>query len=234
MLAHDDQLCPLPSTHEKCNEAEYFFAKLLEHYHAPDEFRFNLNAFIQAIRNITFMLQSEENKPVGFDDWYAKKQDEMRGNDILRRFVEARNIVVKRSSLAAHSTARSGLFRRRKLKLAFGHELSPMMSTIEALDFAKKFTYGMFLDEDHSAIGEQTGVERTWIVSDLGGSEVVATCLQALNYMGELLAEAHRLCGETARYEPVSIDMQRVQVLLEADVDPSLPEKWGWHGPPTA
>ena len=111
MQPHDGTSCPVPSAHDKYNEAQYFFAKLLEHYHHPEEFQFNLNAFIQAIRNITFMLQAEENEFEGFDDWYAKKQEAMRGNEGLRRFVEARNIIVKRSSLVARSKALSGLFR---------------------------------------------------------------------------------------------------------------------------
>lgn len=77
-----------------------------------------------------------------------------------RRFVEARNIIVKRSSLAAMSKARSGLFRGRKLKLAAGHELPPFTDTLEALVKAKALAYGLLLAEEHSAIGEQAGVER--------------------------------------------------------------------------
>ena len=228
MPPHDASSCPVPSTHDKYNEARYFFAKLLEHYHRPEEFQFNLNAFIQAIRNITFMLQSEENKPEGFDEWYAKKQAAMRADAALRRFVEARNIIVKRSSPSAMSAARSGLFRGRKLKLAVAHELPPFMDTLEALENAKAFAYALFLDEEHSAIGEQAGVERVWVVTELGGDEAALTCLRALNYMGELVAEAHRLCGGSDRHEPITVDMRQVQVLLETDVDPTLLEKWGW------
>ena len=213
MPSHDAGSCPVPSTHDKYDEAQYFLGKLLEHYHRPDEFQFNLNAFIQAIRNITFMLQSEENKPEGFDDWYAKKQEAMRANETLRRFVEARNIIVKRSSLAAMSKARSGLFRGRKLKLAVAHELPPFMDTLEALEKAKAFAYGLFLDEEHSAIGEQAGVERVWIVSELGSDEIAVSCLQALNYMGELVAEAHRLYGGSEQHKPITVDIDRKSVV---------------------
>jgi hypothetical protein len=34
--------------------------------------------------------------------------------------------------------------------------------------------------------------------------------------------------GGSEQHEPIAIDMQRVRVLLETDVDPTLPEKWGW------
>jgi len=54
------------------------------------------------------------------------------------------------------------------------------------------------------------------------------TCLEALNYMGDLVAEAHRLYGGSEQHEPITVDMLPVQVLLETDIDPTLPEKWGW------
>ena len=223
--------CPIRSTHDKFNEARYFFAKSLEHYHRPDEFQFNLNAFIQAIRNITFMLQSEDGKPTGFDEWYAEKQESMKANATLRRFHDARNVVVKRSSLTAKSTARSGLFRGRRLKFAIPHDLPPLVDTLKALEQAKAFAFATILDEEHSAIGEQVGVKREWIIEELGDGEVTTTCLEALNYMGALVAEAHTFFGKPEKHEPMVIDLRSVHVLLETDVDPTLPAKWGWFGP---
>jgi hypothetical protein len=82
------------------------------------------------------------------------------------------------------------------------------MDTLEALGKAKAFAYGLFLDEEHSAIGEQAGVERTWMIPELGGEEAAVTCLQALNYMGELIAEAHRMYGRSEQHEPIAIDVQ--------------------------
>jgi hypothetical protein len=207
--------CPIPSTHDKLNEAQYFFDGLLKNYHRPYEFQFNLNAFIQAIRNITFMLQSEEQKPDVFDNWYAKKQEDMKTNETLRRFVNARNVVVKRSSLTAKSKARSGMFRGRRLKLVFMHDLPVLMDTYEALEKEKQLTIGLLLDEEHLSIGEQVGVERTWIVTELGDGEAATTCLEALNYMGQLVAEAHALFGLHEKHTPIVVDMPEVQVLLE-------------------
>jgi CRISPR/Cas system-associated protein Csx1 len=87
---------------------------------------------------------------------------------------------------------------------------------------------GTFMDEEHSAIGEQIGVERSWIVEEIGESEVVLLCNEALNYMGQLLAEAKVLFGKEAKYENIEIDLSSIQVLLETDIDPSLIEKWNW------
>jgi hypothetical protein len=115
--------CPIPDSHQKFEEATYFLGRCAELYHVPSEFQFNLNAFIQALRNITFMLQNEPNKPTGFATWYESKQVEMKNNHLLRRFVEARNIVVKQSSLKVKSTALSGVFRGRRFKLGMQHQV---------------------------------------------------------------------------------------------------------------
>lgn len=115
--------CPIPDTHQKFKEATYFLERCVEQYHAPEEFQFNLNAFIQALRNNTFMLQNEPRRPERFGSWYAEKQAEMRQSDLLRRFVQARNVVVKQSSLKARSTAWSGVFRRRRFKLGIQHSV---------------------------------------------------------------------------------------------------------------
>lgn len=120
---NDQGECPIPDTHQKFEEAAYFLGKSAEHYHVPLEFQFNLNAFIQALRNTTFMLQNEPKKPEGFDSWYASRQTDMKRDELLRRFVQARNIVVKQSSLTARSTASMGVFRGRRYKLGMDGSL---------------------------------------------------------------------------------------------------------------
>lgn len=223
-----DSDCPIPATHQKLGEADYFLGQTLLNYHSPLAFQYNLNAFVQALRNITFMLQSEEVKPTGFEEWYGQKQEHMRKDALLRRFVSARNIIVKQTMLKAKSKAWSGLFRGRKMKLVVEHDIPPLTETEVALEHAKKFAIGFILDEGHSAIGEQIGVERIWVVEDIGEGEVVGHCIEAFNYMRRLIGEVHGLFGSKMEYEPINVDMPSFQVLLESDVDPSLPGKWEW------
>ena len=220
--------CPIPGTHQKFKEAAYFLDRCAELYHVPSEFQFNLNAFIQALRNITFMLQSEPNRPESFVSWYESKQTEMKQNDLLRRFVQARNIVVKQSSLKARSTAWSGVFRDRRFKLGMRHPVplfAPSAWILERL----KANVGFFLDEAHSQPWEQFGVQRTWIVEEIGDSEVLGLGLQALNSVGAVIGEAHRLFGADVDNTELELDMLRTQICLETDVAPSLIAKWGWN-----
>lgn len=221
--------CPIPNTHQKFREATYFLGRCAKEYHVPSEFIFNLNAFIQALRNITFMLQSEQSRPEKFATWYETKQAEMRKNDLLRRFVNARNIVVKQSSLELRSTAESGVFRYRRLKLGISHSL-PLFTPSSLILERLRVNVGFFLDEAHSQPWEQFGIQRTWIVNEIGDAEVLGLSLQALNSVWAVVVEAHQLFGAEVDCAELNLDMVRTQTFLESDMDSSLIAKWGWNG----
>lgn len=224
-----EENCPIPSTHEKCAEARYFLVQCLFNYHYPQSFLFNLNAFIQAIRNITFILQSEDSRPGNFQEWYELKREEMRKSLTLRRLVDARNIVVKQSSLTAKSTVACGLFRGRRMKLSMSKEISPFTDTEKILEITSKFVGNLFLGGKREIVGEQAGVERTWVIEELGDGEVIAKCVDVMNYMITLVEEAHQLSGCSSGLEHFGIaDMREFSVLLETDADSSLFAKWGW------
>ena len=226
--------CPIPSTHDKYVEAYYFLKQMVKYYHYPNEFRFNLNAFIQALRNITFILQSEDKKPFNFDSWYKHKKEEMSSNEMLRGFVEARNVLVKQNMLNSKTKIAVCVFKGLKQKVSCSLETNPYeISTFayneKLLDFARESYIGVFLDKEHSTIGDQLGIYREWVVDEIGDAEIVSICIKALNYMGELVKEVHELQDEGFEPYTFDIDMNRIQILLESDLDPNLPKKWGWE-----
>ena len=219
---------PFPTTVNKYWEAWYFLLGMCEQYHDPYAFRYELNAFIQSLRNITFMLQSEPARPQDFDVWYANEQQLLRADGNLRRFVDARNIIVKQSNLATASKADLGIFRRRQFKLGLNMDLSPFHDSEYLIRKAQEFMIGFMLDPEHSQIGEQIGLRRTWIAPVLGPTEVVGLCASGLAKIGKLLQRVHCHCNTTFDAAFNMPDMDGVFVRLESDIDPTLPEKWGW------
>lgn len=143
--------------------------------------------------------------------------------------VDARNIVVKQSSLTAKSTVMCGLFRGRRMKLSMKNDIKPFTETEKILEPTSKFVGDFFLGGKHEIVGEQAGVEREWIVDELGEGEVITKCIEAMNYMIALVEEAHQLSGRTSGLELFGLmDMKEFSVLLETDADPTLFAKWGW------
>jgi hypothetical protein len=220
--------CPLYEPDDRLGEAHYFLAGMLQEYHNPDEFRWNLNAFLQALRNVTFVLQKTLSSSDGFDSWWPKKQTEMRQDLMLRAFVEGRNIVVKEGNLTVSSRAMLGLFRnhRSKLTLAANNVPCYIPSRVLLSSYAPKLG---LIDDEHSAIGEEYGVERDWFVSELGEGNVVDLCNKALTRISDVLDDAHDFAGiGTVEGEPPQHSLEHVRVLTESDVDSELPKKWGW------
>jgi hypothetical protein len=83
---------------EKLLEAEYFVARQIE----ADgiEFQFVLNAYLSAIRSVTFFLQSNMAAVQGFEDWYEQQKAQMRADPAMRFFLELRNISQKQGPVS--------------------------------------------------------------------------------------------------------------------------------------
>ena len=221
--------CPIPDSHDKFNEAHYYIGQMLENYHDPDRFRWNLNSFIQSLRNITFALQKELDKKQGFQEWYENERSSMKQDELLNKFGEGRNIVVKQGNLKIKSTSFMGKFENRKLKLGFGMDVPLFAHSAQIIEKYKDGFMGFIMDKEHAAIGEQLGVQRKWIADELGSTEVVDLCDVAWSRIGKVISNAHKFCGSSL--EPPNEhdhDISSASVLLESDIDPTLPKKWGW------
>jgi hypothetical protein len=55
--------CPLPKTHRRLGEAHLLWHQALDTYHDSSAFLANLNSTIEALRNVTFVLQKERTVP---------------------------------------------------------------------------------------------------------------------------------------------------------------------------
>ena len=223
----EENQCPLPETHDRFNEAHYFLELMMHQYHSPEPFRWNLNAFIQALRNVTFVMQAELKSTAGFSEWYTGQQTSMKQDPSLRAFVDGRNMVVKERNLLLESSAQIGLFRNRKLKLVLKMPIQTNIPSEYALKYlAPKLE---FLDDEHWAIGEEYGVQREWKASELGTGNVLALCDAAWAKIGKVVSEAHTFAGFRLDVPPADHhDPVKCDLLTETDIDPSLIDKWGW------
>lgn len=83
---------------EKLAEAEYFLGRLTQAYGI--EFQFELNAFLSASRNVTFVIQKAMDKVPEFSKWYAEQQDKMRADPEMVYFRELRNVSEKQGPIS--------------------------------------------------------------------------------------------------------------------------------------
>lgn len=232
----DTWTCPLPDSHGRFHEAHYFLHRIEEHYHEPVLLRFYLNAFIAALRAVHELL-SRELERRGHAKWWSTRRREFVEDDVLSRFARGRNISLHQRTLLRGSRVTVGLFRGRRLKLAMTSDVRSDESSAALLERMSPAAFRLFLDEEHSAIGEQLGVKRLYFVAELSEEEdVLRACRRALARTTRALSEAHNRLG--AHQEPATDDelldeseLEAITVLLESDIDPDAPARWGWWTP---
>lgn len=198
--------CPVPATHDKLEEAHYFLHGMLFTIHHPDEFRWNLNAFLQACRSVLYLVKADLRRREGFAEWWESANVELNGNPVVRRVIDSRNFAVHERMLNQSSKVDAGLYRGRKMKLVFFGD-PPNDWYSEALLRYDAFVWtGVFLDAEHSEYGMQFGVKREWRVAELGDGDVVVRCDEAFSALGLFVAAAHQFAGVTMPMDPEEPD----------------------------
>ncbi|WP_431836165.1 hypothetical protein [Cellulomonas sp. Y8] len=225
--------CPIPQSHDRFGEAHYFLHRLESDYHHPQLFRYNLNAFVSALRAVHEILAKELERK-GEVTWWKERRREFAEDEVLARFARGRNLALHQRSILEGSRVSIGLFRGRRMKLAQETDIQTDEPSDALLRRVLPHFIPFLVDEEHSAIGEQIGVERLYFVRELSPTEdVLRACFRALARTTGALSEAHNRLG--AEHEQVSDEdvldprhLAEVSVLLESDLDPEAIDRWGW------
>src|SRR5437867_12907835 len=90
--------------HRRLTAAHRLWHQAESSYPDPDGFCTNLNACIQALRSVTWVLQKGKRQIPQFGDWYARWQERLRADPIMRWLVDARNRIEKEGDLETRST----------------------------------------------------------------------------------------------------------------------------------
>lgn len=229
----EDWSCPLPESHDRFNEAHYYLHQIEQHYHNPQTFRYSVNAYIAALRAVHELLAKELERN-GEIRWWKDRRKEFVDDDVLSKFARGRNIALHQRPLVRDSQVSIGLFRGRRLKLAMQLNVKTDEPSQSLLERVGPKLVELYVGEEHSALGEQIGVQRLYFVRELSDVEdVLRASRRALARTSRASAEAHNRLG--ADHTPASDDdvvddsqIESVTVLLESDLDPEAPARWGW------
>jgi hypothetical protein len=175
-LSTSEEPSPVPSSHDKVHEAHYFIHQLIENYHEPHPFRFQLSAFLSAAWSITWILQKELAQREGFAAWYEPRQQAMRNDADLRFLNDLRVGVVHQQSLVPASTAWVGFCKYGEPRLGFGSFQSPLSSSVGLLLLARCHLAG-YVHPHRVRIGEEFGGQRRWALTERPDTELVTFCI---------------------------------------------------------
>lgn len=236
-LASESVECPLPAAEDRLSESFHVARRFDAEYHDPRAFRFNLNSLVTALSSVREILQKEIERTGRIADWNrvsgSFKQDRW-----LNAIKRARNTTLHQRAIFDGSQVEIGLYRGRRHKLSIGAKVpGDTHSRVLLEKWVNSDAGKLFLDPEHTAIGEQYGVWRRYHIKELSETEDVLTASRrGLIRAHDMLVAAHRLYEIEAGQLPddLFISPERlalVSVLLESDVDPQLPIKWRWVEP---
>lgn len=182
--------CPTPAAHKRLQDAHLLWHQATAKYGNVEAFRANLNACIQALRNVTFVLQKEKARIPNFEFWYSGWQDKLRADLVLRWLIEARNRIVKEGDLETRSTVRVAIvmsyFEPPYFEFAV-HPLKPideLIKTIVRQELPESIRKGGLLR-----------VERRWIAESLPNHELLEALAHCYGVLAALVQDAHAQSG---------------------------------------
>ena len=184
---------------EKLEEALYFLLQMRRHYVDRKEFIYNMNAFLNSARNVTFALQNEFSDNPPFQAWYSKKRKDMGKDKLMKYFVEKRNVSVKEAT-PEHSLS---------LKVAY---VIPKDERREAIGYVERKIVGDERDSSSLLVlptYNETGVRlkpriikptyslvTLWEFEDAPegyqGKDILGLCITYYHKLEQLLVEAGR------------------------------------------
>lgn len=183
--------CPILLAHRRLRDAHLLWHQALAYYHDAERFRVNLNATIEALRNVTFALQNDKSKFSDFDAWYAPWQARLKADQKAKWLQDARVKVVHQGDLESYSYAEVRL-------VTYGeHIISKLeipIQTPASVVLQNPSVLGVFNDLQAKSIDPSDAalyIERRWSTHDLDGEEILSALAHVYGLLADLVLDGH-------------------------------------------
>jgi len=178
---------PTLAAFKRLADAHTHWLQALESYFEPERFRLQLNACIQCMRSVTFLLQKNKAEISDFDSWYTVWQGKMKADPLMKWSVDARNRIVKQGDLKLHSMLRVSVV---------GSYLESEVPYVQYTAAAKLETKQIFRDVLKLKIPRSVlkhaylQLERRWVENDLPDHELLTALAHCWEFLAKLLVDA--------------------------------------------
>jgi hypothetical protein len=178
--------CPIAPADRRLRDAFHHWRKMERGYFEPDEFRVNLNSFIQEARNVTFILQKNKTRVPDFESFYAPWQARLRDDPIMKWVVASRNRITKEGDLETKSQSFVTFTTDWTNERTRRFEASPALPSTLLINLALKKIPRELISEESLLC-----VERRWVDAALPREELLNLCSHVLVVLSTLLEAAH-------------------------------------------
>jgi hypothetical protein len=182
---------------DRFREAHFWIHTLEQFYHYADPFRWHLNAFLKAIKEVPQLLSMDLQNEKGFSRWFRGEKEKLFENPLLSSLFKKRDLIVHRGMLIPSSHGGIGITEGRGFKVGFSLPINPMMNSDEAmhrylftLSVNRKDPLDVLRSDEESA----PCVYRIWKMTDFD-DEVVDLAAKAWLQVGDAVGDVVKWFG---------------------------------------
>lgn len=195
----------IESSLDRFQEAHFWIHSIEQFYHRADPFRWHLNAFLKALKEVPQVLQMELQNEAGFPTWFRERSEELKTDPLIRDLSKRRDMVVHKGMLVPDSRAYLGLTEGRGLKMGVWFPVHPLENSDDAMQrylfHAKR--EGDFLELLRPDDDSLPCIERQWRLQGFE-EEIVDMCARAWLRIGKTLSAVVNWLGE--ELPPISLN----------------------------
>ena len=103
------------------------------HYHEADPFRWHLNVFLKAIKEVPDLLQMAMQNEHGFTTWFREQRKQLSADPLIATLSKHRDFVVHRSMLVPRSHGIVGIIEGRGFKLVARASPTPLSISLAGI-----------------------------------------------------------------------------------------------------
>lgn len=107
-------------------------------YHEPEPFRYSLNSFIRAVKEVPLKLQNDLQRHPEVRVRIKTLQDTIFANDLFNMLGKQRDFIVHHGALNLKSRGQIGTTEGSKIKLSFPFAVHPWETSVEAYERYKE------------------------------------------------------------------------------------------------
>ncbi|MEV0055012.1 hypothetical protein AB0H34_31495 [Saccharopolyspora shandongensis] len=193
------EACPTPTAHRRLSEGHRWWHGCVDNYDDPPSFQANLNACLQALRNVTFVLQKERRLVPEFGAWYPGWQERFKSDDRMRWVVKSRNRIVKSGDLELLSAARIRFVASyADIASTVADGLSPTtIPEVKGKSIPPRTRPSEYPHWIPARVAENASilVERQWVDRALPDEEILDALAHCYGELSALLKSAHERSG---------------------------------------
>lgn len=195
-MTKNSTLNRLEPAFDRFQEAHFWIHGLEQYYHQAEPFRWHLNVFIKAIKEIAPLVRKALQNEDGFKEWFEPFGERLSTDPLLRKMYSNRDYIVHHGMLSLDSSGSLGITEGRGIKLGLRFPINPNEDSDDAMRafigaLAVNGDFLGFLAEDEDSL---PCVERYWRLPGIE-EDVVDACARAWLTLGETMAAVAEWCG---------------------------------------